>query len=253
MKDIKQEIKAGKPVLGVFIGIPSPQLVEIAALNGFDFVIIDEEHGTAGVSGATESMILAAYSSDIYPVVRPPMADQGSILRPLDMGAKGIQVPQTSTKEQVEAVVQFTKYPPIGKRGTAFSTRMAKYGFNRGREALDKANEETLVIVHIENQEGLSRVDDILSVPGLDVVFIGITDLSVSLGYPGETDHPVVARAIDDIIEKGLEARVQVGILITDPDTALKWVDKGITYLATGITGVINKGCQWMVKGFKGK
>lgn len=249
MKNIKKMIREGRPVFGAFLGIPSTQLLEIIALNGFDFVIIDEEHGTSGVSGDTENLILAAEASDIYPVVRPPVIDQGEILRPLDMGARGIQVPQTSTREQVETAVKYAKYPPLGVRGSASSTRSRKYGFMKGSHVTKRANEDTMVIIHIENNEGVSNVKDIVNVEGVDCVFIGMSDLASFLGHPGEVNHPDVEKVVKQVINICLEANVPVGTIVSDPETAQKRVEQGVTYLTTGIVGPINNGCQSFLEG----
>jgi len=254
MKNIKQEMKKGNPMVGIFIPLPAPALVEMAAACGYDFVIIDNEHGTSEVNGATENMILAAYASGIYPVVRVPNLVMGSILKPLDMGAKGIHVPLINTKEIAEEAVKSAKYPPIGNRGTAVSTRAANYGFSaeKGRKFLDKANEDTLMIAAIETKESISNLDDILSVPGIDVVFIGPFDLSVSLGYPTEVKHPVVVDAVKQIMKTTLNAGLQVGILPVSPDQAKEYIALGATYLPVSGAVALNKGLQFMVQGIKG-
>jgi len=254
MKNVKKEIKKGNSMLGIFISLPSPQLVEMAAFNGYDFVIIDGEHGTGGVNGETENMIIAAYASGIYPIVRVPNLVMGSILQPLDMGAKGIHVPLINTKEQTEKAVKFSKYPPIGNRGVTFSTRAAKYGFSieKGRKLLDKANEDTLITIAIETKESVSNLDDILLVPGIDVAFIGAMDLSVSLGYPGDVEHPVVVNTIKQIISKTHKAGVQVGILFVNSDQAKRYIAQRVTYLTVSGVGILNKGLQWIVREIKG-
>jgi len=178
----------------------------------------------------------------------------GSILKPLDMGAKGIHVPLINTKEIAEEAVKSAKYPPIGNRGTAVSTRAANYGFSaeKGRKFLDKANEDTLMIAAIETKESISNLDDILSVPGIDVVFIGPFDLSVSLGYPTEVKHPVVVDAVKQIMKTTLNAGLQVGILPVSPDQAKEYIALGATYLPVSGAVALNKGLQFMVQGIKG-
>ena len=254
MKNIKEEMKKGNPMVGIFLQFPAPGLVEMAAACGYDFVIIDNEHGTIEVNGATENMIMAAYASGIYPVVRIPNLAMGSILKPLDMGAKGIHVPLINTKELAEETVNFAKYPPMGNRGTALSTRAGNYGFSKekGREFFDKKNEDNLTIVAIETKESIANLDDILSVPGIDAVFIGPFDLSVSLGYPTEVKHPAVVDAVKGIMKKTLAAGLQVGILPISPEQAKEYIALGATYLPVSGVGTLNKGLQFMVNGIKG-
>ena len=254
MKDVKIEIKKNNPMLGIFISWPSPQLVEISAANGFDFVIIDGEHGTIGPNGAIENMIMAAYASGIYPIVRVPNLIGSSILQPSDMGAKGIHAPLVNTKEDAIKVIESSKYPPMGKRGYAGVTRAGSYGFysEERRIFLDKKNKETLIIVSIETKESVSNLDEILSVPGIDAVFIGPNDLSMSLGYPGEMDNPVVVNTIKKIIKKTLKAGVQIGTLAINPQQTKECISRGATYLPVGGIPQINEGLQFMVKGVKG-
>lgn len=247
-------MKKGNPMVGIFISLPAPALVEMAAICGYDFVIIDNEHGTVEVNGAIENMILAAYASGIYPIVRIPNLVMGSILKPLDMGAKGIHVPLINTKELAEETLKYAKYPPMGDRGTALSTRAGNYGFSseKGRQFLDKANEDTLIIAAIETKESISNLDDILSVPGIDVVFIGPSDLSVSLGYPLDVTHPVVVDAVKQIIKTTLDAGLQVGILPVNPNQAKEYMAMGATYLPVSGVGILIKGLKSMVEGIKG-
>lgn len=253
MKNIKKEMKKGNPMIGIFISLPAPSLVEMAAICGYDFVIIDNEHSTIEVNAATENMILAAYASGIYPIVRIPNLVMGSILKPLDMGAKGIHVPLINTKELAEETIKYAKYPPIGNRGTALSTRAGNYGFcsENGRKFLDKANEDSLIIAAIETKESITNLDDILSVSGVDVLFIGPSDLSVSLGYPLEVTHPIVVDAVKQIIKKALNAGFQVGVLASNPNQAKEYIAMGANYLPVSGVGIITKGLKLMVEKIK--
>jgi len=253
LKDIKKEMKKGNPMVGIIIPLPAPALVEMVAFCGYDFVIIDNEHGTCEVNGTTENMILAAYASDIYPIVRIPNLVMGSILKPLDMGAKGIHVPLINTKELAEETVRLAKYPPVGDRGTSLSTRAGKFGFSSGNKKnfLNKANECNLIVAAIETKESVSNLDEILTVPGIDVVFIGPFDLSVSLGYPGELNNPVVVDVVKRIMKTTLDAGLQVGVLPVSPDQAKVYIALGATYLLVNGVASINKGLQFMLKWIK--
>lgn len=253
MKNIKQEMKNGNAMIGIFIPLPAPALVEMAAACGYDFVIIDNEHGTSEVNGQTENMIIAAYASGIYPIVRIPNLAMGSVLKPLDMGAKGIHVPLINTKSLAEETVKSAKYPPMGNRGTALSTRAGRYGFSpeKGRDFLNKANEDNLTVIAIETEESIRNLDEILSVPGIDAVFIGPFDLSVSLGYPTEVKHPVVLNAIHNIIDKTLKAGLQVGVMPASPEQAKEFIEMGVTYLPVSGVGTLNKGLRFWVDGIK--
>src|SRR5664279_13291 len=153
-------LRGSRPLLGMFVGIPSPALVEICGHAGLDFVIIDNEHGPAGIE-STENMLRAARGAGIIPVVRTLEAD---ILRVLDIGASAIQVPQVNTAEQARRIVAAAKYPPVGTRGAAFSTRAAGYGFFGGDVHIKAANEGTSVIVMAETRTAIENIDEIVAV-----------------------------------------------------------------------------------------
>ncbi|HWR40675.1 MAG TPA: aldolase/citrate lyase family protein [Patescibacteria group bacterium] len=193
---IKEALLAGKPVLGLSIMIPSPHLVEMAGNMGFEWVLIDCEHGSISLETA-ELMIMAAEVSNTTPIVRPPKNDPEIILQYMDRGAMGIQAPHVANARQAEEIVAAVKYHPLGSRSLAVGTRSAHYGFKRNiKEYAQEVNRETLVCVQIEDREGLEHITPIANVAGVDVVFLGPTDLSQSLGYPGEVQHPVVQEAL---------------------------------------------------------
>jgi 2-keto-3-deoxy-L-rhamnonate aldolase RhmA len=174
-------LRGERALLGMFVGIPSPSLVEMCGHAGVDFVIIDNEHGPAHIE-STENMLRAARASGVIPVVRTLESD---ILRVLDIGASAIQVPQVSSAEQAKRIVAAAKYPPAGMRGAAFSTRAAGYGFFAGDRHIADSNAGTAVIVMTETRAAIEHIDEILSVPGIDAVFFGPNDLSFSFGHPG--------------------------------------------------------------------
>jgi 4-hydroxy-2-oxoheptanedioate aldolase len=140
-------LRGPQPLLGIFISIPSPALVEMTGHAGFDFVVIDNEHGPAGIE-TTEHLIRAARCAGVVPIVRVSGANQQEILRTLDVGASGVQVPQVNTLEQARLVAGAAKYPPAGSRGVAFGTRAAGYGFFGGAAYVAAANEQTVVVTH---------------------------------------------------------------------------------------------------------
>jgi len=154
-------LRGPRALLGMFVGIPSPSLVEMCGHAGVDFVIVDNEHGPAGIE-STEHMLRAARSSGVIPVVRTLEPD---ILRVLDIGASAIQVPQVHTAEQARRIVAAAKYPPVGTRGAAFSTRAAGFGFFGGERHIADSNAGTSVIVMTETREALGNLDAILAVP----------------------------------------------------------------------------------------
>jgi 2-keto-3-deoxy-L-rhamnonate aldolase RhmA len=238
-------LRGKRPLLGMFVGIPAPSLVEMCGHAGVDFVIVDNEHGPAGIE-STEHMLRAARASGVIPVVRTLEPD---ILRVLDIGASAIQVPQVNSAEQARRIVAAAKYPPIGMRGAAFSTRAAGYGFFAGDRHVADSNAGTAVIVMTETRMAIEQLDDILSVPGIDAVFFGPNDLSFSFGHPGEMNHPDVIGAIEHGIERALAHGVAPGVLALNPDDFHRWRQKGARYLPMVLSGLLGNALRATVAG----
>ncbi len=248
---LKESLKAGKAALGPFVNINSGAMLEIAALAGFDFVIIDTEHGPLDIPAA-EDLCRMADSAGITPIVRVRENDAPQILRALDIGAAGVQVPQICTKTDAEAVVQAAKYAPVGMRGVSPYTRAAKY-FSDGAAIFDRLNKDQMIIVHIEGVEGLENLSDIIIVEGLDVIFLGPYDLSQSLGIPGQVHDPRVVDRMQEAAEQINKAGLSVGTFADSAETARKWIDAGVRYVSLSVdTGIYLKGCRDMVQGVRG-
>jgi 2-keto-3-deoxy-L-rhamnonate aldolase RhmA len=194
---IKARIRAGQPAYGVSVMVPSPHVVEMVGRLGFDWVLIDCEHGTISVE-TVEHMVVAAEATGITPIARPWTNSLDAILRLMDRGVMGVQVPHVNSAADAQRAVESVKYYPLGKRGLAAGTRPAHYGLGVSpAEYVEWVNRETLVCVQLEEAEALENIDDILQVEGVDVFFVGPSDLSQSMGYPGQTGVPAVQDAID--------------------------------------------------------
>jgi 4-hydroxy-2-oxoheptanedioate aldolase len=239
-----------EPAYGVFIGFPSTQLVEMAAYNGFDVVVIDNEHGLLS-SENIEHMVIASENAGITPLVRVESSNPVGILKAMDRGAHGVHVPQVDSKEEAESVVAAVKYPPLGKRGAAFSMRAAKYGTVPVPNYLDHANKESLLCIHIESKEAVENLDEILQVPGIDMVYIGPTDLSVSLGFNGVTNHPEVQKQVKRIYQTANKYGIRVGMHTKDSEGALQIKELGVDYIGLTVTSLINDGFASYIKAIK--
>jgi len=194
---MKDKIRAREPAFGVSMMIPSPQMVEMVGRLGFDWVLIDCEHGTISLE-TVELMVMAAEASGLTPIARPWRNSEDAILRLMDRGVMGVQVPHVNTAADAQRAVEAVKYHPLGARGLAAGTRPAGYGLDVSPAAYAEwANRETLVCVQLEEAEALRNIYEILKVEGVDVFFVGPSDLSQSMGYPGQTTHPEVRAAID--------------------------------------------------------
>jgi 2-keto-3-deoxy-L-rhamnonate aldolase RhmA len=199
---MKDKIARGEPALGVSLMFPSPQLVEMLGHAGADWVLIDCEHGSIG-SGDVEVMCMAADASGITPIGRPRSNSSADIQAILDRGVKGVQIPHITTKAEAERAVAAVKFGPGAGRGLAAGTRPDRWGLGaKMADFVAQANAASLVCVQIEDREAVANIDEILTVPGIDVFFIGPSDLSQSMGHPGDAKAPVVAEAIAQTLAK---------------------------------------------------
>lgn len=237
----KAKIRSGQPAYGVSVMIPSPQVVEMVGKLGFDWVLIDCEHGTISLE-SVEVMIMAAEASSITPIVRPKTKDPDDILKVMDRGAMGVQVPHVNSAADAVRVVESVKYHPLGKRGLAAGTRPADYGF--GLSMIDyvrQANRETLICVQLEEVRALRNIDDILQVSGVDVFFVGPSDLSQSMGYPGRSDAPEVRAAINGAFATMVAAGRVPGSAGSAQSIA-DYLSKGCLYVYTHVPKLLASG-----------
>jgi 2-keto-3-deoxy-L-rhamnonate aldolase RhmA len=201
---LKTKLKAGKKTIGAWAQLASPFTAEILSSAGFDWLMLDMEHGPGDILTLI-SQIQAMKGSDSVPLVRAPWNDFVIIKRILDAGAQGVLIPYVNNQIEAEQAVKACKYPLEGIRGVAGSPRAAGYGQNLGNY-LQKANEEICIMMAIETHEAVANLDGILQVNGLDVVFIGPMDLASSMGYFGSPFQPEVQAAIQTIEIKVLAA-----------------------------------------------
>ncbi len=236
----KAKIQAGETAYGVFVNVSNPSLVEIVGHLGFDFALIDAEHGPMGLESC-EQMIRAADAVNTTPLVRIAMNIQQNILRFLDMGALGVQLPLLNNKADVENVVRSVKYRPEGRRGLA-GVRANSWGLAGPLgEYVQEANRETLVIVQIETMEAVENLKEILTVPNVDVVFIGPNDLSQAMGYPGQMKHPEVQKMIDKLVKEIHAAGKATGTVAYDADTLKLRKEQGFKFIVYNIVAMIVK------------
>lgn len=191
---LKVKMAAGEVVTGLLNSVPSPWLVEMIGYAGYDFVILDMEHLSVNPE-SIENMIRAAECAGLTPLVRVPANRPDAITHALDSGAQGIVIPRVSTPEQARQVVNASRYHPLGERGIT-GGRTTGFGTLDLASYFERANREILVVLMIEDQQGVECIDDILKVPGIDWILEGAIDLSQSLGVPGDAQHPNVQAAI---------------------------------------------------------
>lgn len=248
---LKEKLENKSNVIGPFMKLPSPPVVEIAGLSGFDYIIIDCEHGPLNVLEA-ENMVRAAHLANISAVVRVGENNPHMISRALDIGADAVQIPQISTKEDAINAVKSSKFSPLGERGVCKYVRAAQYSSMDKSEYFKFANENTLVIIHIEGMEGINNLDEILEVEGIDVIFIGPYDLSQSLGIPGDVNNIKVEEKMKEVVNKVSAKGKIVGTFVDDINTANKWKSLGIQYISYSVdVGIIHDSFKRITQDFK--
>ena len=231
---VKERLSEGKSVYGPFCKIQDATMIEIAALSGFDFVILDMEHGPFGIE-SVQTLIRAAEARGITPVVRVTENSESLILRTLDVGARCIQVPQISSRSDAEKVVKSTKFYPQGERGMCRYVRAADYTDIDKADYFKNANNSILTIIHIEGLEGLENLDEIRTVEGIDVIFLGPYDLSQSCGVPGEVNHEKVISRMKDAVALAQKSGKYVGTFTESVEDAKKWREIGVQYIAYSV------------------
>ena len=229
---LKARLAAGEKSLGTWLQSAEPTFAEMASIAGFDFLIIDQEHGAGDRQAAVDAM-RAASAGPATVIVRVPSSDPTYIRRLVDAGVEGILVPMVETAAQARAIVDCCKYPPRGSRGSAWDiTRASSYGFAANYYA--EADDNLLVIVQIETAAAVANAREIAEVEGVDVVFIGPTDLSGSIGLPGQTGAPEVEALIARAVEA---ARAAGKPLASVPRVGRSWqqvLDDGFAMVASG-------------------
>lgn len=235
----KAKLRAGQAVSVVNPTYTSAGLVELLGRVGFDVIFIDCEHGPAGWDDV-ENMVRAAELVNVTPIVRVQANEESTITRALDRGAGGVQIPHINTRAEAEEAVRHAKFAPIGHRG--FAGGRAAFGEKMG-EFTRRANEETMVVVMLEETEALDNLDEILKVEHVDVYFVAPGDLAQSMGYPGQMDHPKVQAAIDDAVARIAAARKAPGVLAT-PATGRRYLERGARFLYVSLAAVLDPGAK---------
>ncbi|HSW58720.1 MAG TPA: aldolase/citrate lyase family protein [Dehalococcoidales bacterium] len=251
MTNFKTRLREGQTVIGPFMKFSYPGLVEIFGNAGFDFVIIDTEHGPQGAE-TVETLVRAAELVGITPVVRVRRNEPSLISQALDLGAEGLLVPQVTSEQDALDVVKAAKFEPEGGRGVCCYVRAAAYSHENKFDYFKRANANNVTIIMIEGRQGIDNLDQIIKVPGVDVIFIGPYDLSQSLGLPGQVDHPLVIEKMREVAEKAQKAGLAVGTFVDNLEAAARWSRLGVQFIAYSVdTGIIYQAARDIVARLK--
>lgn len=254
MKDslniFREKINNGETVFGTFMKTSDPMFVEAAGISGFDYVILDTEHGPVTIEGQ-QNNIRAAEARNTVPIIRLKDCNENTIAKALDIGAYGIQVPQVNTADEARQIVKCAKFYPYGMRGVCRFVRAADYS-DMGRYDYFEQSKELLIILQLEGVDAIKNLDEILEVEGVDILFIGPYDLSQSLGIPGQVNNPIVVDAMKEIVFKAKQKGKVVGTFVDTYEDFKMWKELGLQYLSYSVdVGMYMDICKSINKKFK--
>ena len=232
--NLKQKLKNNELTLGSWIMVGNQMSVEVMALAGFEWLVVDIEH-TAINMETTQMLITTIQANDMKALIRVSKNEEVVIKKVLDMGADGIIIPMVNSKEDAEKAVSFAKYPPFGKRGVGLY-RAQKYG-TKFEEYKKWVDEELVIIAQIEHIDAVNNIDDIIQVEGIDGTIVGPYDLSGSMGFPGDFERDDVKEAVQKVLDACKKHNMPSGfhVVDTDPKTLNLKIEQGCTFLAYGI------------------
>jgi 2-dehydro-3-deoxyglucarate aldolase/4-hydroxy-2-oxoheptanedioate aldolase len=236
MTDFRTRVRSGETLIGVFSDLASPLAVELTGRAGFDWTIVDLEHGAATEADLL-GLLYAAAATSMVPLVRVPSAERLRIGRALDLGAAGIMLPQLQSAAEVGEAVRYLRYPPVGSRGVALRTRGADLGALAHADIARVVNDRIVGIVQIEAATTVAEADEIAAMDEVDVLFVGPADLSHSLRVPGRFDEPVYQDALRTVVEACRRHGKSAGILVYDAAAFQPHHDLGFRFIGLGSEG----------------
>ena len=230
---LRRTLETGIAVGTMVVEFRQPAVMQLLANAGLDFAILDNEHGPFPIDAIAE-LCRAGVTAGVTPIVRPPELSYAHIAAPLDAGAQGIMLPRVTTPEDITTCLGYMKYPPLGRRGAVLARGHTQFRAGNLIEALATGNRETFLIVQIETREAVERLDDLLSISGVDAALIGPTDLSLALGVGGQLEHPLLVSAIETTIAACRRHGVIPAIHHNDPAQAARWAKEGMRLVSVG-------------------
>jgi 2-keto-3-deoxy-L-rhamnonate aldolase RhmA len=232
---VKAKLSEGGTVFGIFQSMASEAVSEILANRGFDWILVDMEHGMMGLETAGR-LFAAIDRGGPTPFVRVAGNDQATVKRALDAGAMGVMIPLVNSREEATRAVSYCKYPPSGLRGLG-PGRASLYGVNLA-EYSASADSEILVLLQAEHKDAIDHIDEIAQVPDIDVLFVGPYDLACSMGHASQPGHPEVEQAIAKALAAAQSANLVPGIFCMNAESAKKRAAQGFRFIAIGLDSV---------------
>jgi len=244
------KLRKGVPQIGLWVGLADPNVAELLATTGFDWLLLDAEHGPNNpITILSQLRAVAPYP--VQSVVRPVQGDVALVKQYLDVGAQTLLLPMIDTADHAKLMVSATRYPPEGIRGMGASlARAARW--NQVENYIEEANDQICLLVQAESTQAIQNLDAILAVNGIDGIFFGPADLSAAMGYRGQPGHPEVQKVILEGIRKVKAAGKAAGVLATDPKLANLYLDAGAIFVAVGVdTSLLVRSASELAKIFK--
>ena len=254
MNSLKSMLKEGQVVVGMTTQhITSPWLARVWKNSGTDFVYVEYEHSFMNEADLA-GFVLSCRMNGIPVVAKVPECSRTHVAKLLECGVIGIQLPWTESREQIDRLVSYVKFPPVGIRAAAPGMGNCDYNLQTsGRELIETGNRETVVLAHVETRSGIENLDAILGNPHVDILFLGMYDLSVSYGQPGDFRHPDVAAAVEKAIAAAKRHGKTAGMYVPDACAAEPWVAKGMRFFETSSeVDLIDSGARSTVRQFRG-
>lgn len=236
-KTFKELLKEERTIFGTWLQIPSPEIAEIFGYAGFEFAIVDNEHSSMGPSTSVP-MLRALEAAGVATAIRVPECADVYVKKALDSGASAIVCPGISSVKAAKDFVYYGKYAPKGMRGSCPGVRANKFGMG-DISYYSNANNNTALIVQVEGKEGVEVFDEIIAVDGLDGVLLGPVDLSMSLGVPGQLDHPLVTETMKEMVKKVRNKGLGAGMFTGDIKSTKYWMDAGCNFIGYGIDAMM--------------
>ena len=228
---LKEKLRAGQATFGAWLTISSPAIAEIMALAGFDFVVVDTEHAAIDVE-SVQILIQAMSGTGVTPIVRLPGSQRSAVTNILDTGPQGVIFPLINSRSEAETAVNVTLFPPKGSRSIGFG-RAHGFDADQHNEYLETANDSMLLGIQVEHRDALAQLDDVVATPGIDLVFVGLKDLSGSLGYK-DPKHAEVTQAVEQIASAARSAGVALGIRANAPHEIANYIKQGFRFFHIG-------------------
>ncbi len=245
----KAALRAGRAQVGIWNTIPGPIVVEILAGAGFDCVVIDTEHSLTDVPDVL-AMLQALAAYPVAHAVRPAANDPVLIKRFLDIGAQTLIIPYVQNADEARATVRAMRYGPHGVRGVSTATRAGRYG--AVADYLQIAETELCLVVQVETAEAMDQIEAIAAVDGVDMIFIGPSDLAASMGYPGQLGHPEVKAAVEDGIRRITAAGKPAAVLTADAAFARRCMELGSLFTVVGVDiPILTQGAKGLAGSFR--